>query len=35
MEKTIEELIDEFGIEFTENPFIKERPDEVTIYENE
>lgn len=35
MEKTIEELIDEFGVEFIENPFIKERPDEVTIYENE
>lgn len=35
MEKTIEKLIEELGIEFIENPFIYERPDEVTIYEDE
>lgn len=35
MEKTIEEVMTELGIELTENPFILERPDEVTIYETE
>lgn len=35
MGNTITEIIDELGIEFSENPFVNERPDEVTIYENE
>lgn len=35
MEKTIEDIIDELGVDLSENPFIHERPDEVTIYEDE
>lgn len=35
MQKTIEDVMAEFGIDLEVNPFSNECPDEVTVYENE